>query len=82
MRAYSRLALQFRNKPPVGTLIRTGLQRGDWALYHQKSNTLMILTKKGQIKTFYKPSPLSAKNPKGWEGGYKSNLDYFERGIR
>jgi hypothetical protein len=82
MREYSRMALQFRNKPPAGTLVRTGLRSGDWALYNSKSNTLMILTNKGQIKTFYKPGPMSPTNPRGWEGDFKSNLDYFERGLK
>jgi len=74
---YVRAAVNFTTNPPVGTLMRTRAD-GDKLFFHQNSNTFAVVNPNGQIRTFYKPTPRTFENPRGFNSSqFNSSLDYF-----
>lgn len=74
---YTQKALSFLNNPPPGTLTKVRTN-GDVVRYDPLTNVFGVMDKTGAPRTFYKPAPASATNPRGYDPSkYSSPLEYF-----
>ena len=67
--AYQRSASRFLTGTPGRGVMEKTRANGDVVRFNPKSNEFGVLSKGGDIRTYYKPDPKVH--------GYKSNLDYF-----
>ncbi|MEC9291418.1 MAG: hypothetical protein VX730_03355 [Pseudomonadota bacterium] len=80
--AYHNAAKRFLNSPPRGTLTRIREYNGDVVRYNPKTKLYGVISKHGEIQTFFKVGPRSTKNPYGYKAeNYASPKEYFY-GIR
>jgi hypothetical protein len=75
---YENLARDFLTGPKKDNVLETIRSNGDILRYGPQSNTLGVMSKDGNIRTFYKPEPKSPLNPRGYgPQRYSSPQDYF-----
>lgn len=75
---YESLARAFLTAPKNPHVLERIRANGDIVRFDPRSGDLGIITTDGTIRTFFKPAPRTASNPRGYDpNAFESPLDYF-----